>query len=173
MPDIEEEIINKYKSIDYTREWFDTHKYIYKEGQGYDPYIGEYFLVDLYPGEIWLVKGCKPIFNTRRKLKLPVEPICKIFDSKKIGYVNGYWQLLIKPNDIDDLIIKTMKAAKDTIQDLKKQNEQYLQKLVYALSPTTHELDTNNNNAFKEIIVENINLPTYEIKKKLKDYWED
>jgi hypothetical protein len=30
------------------KEWFDKHQYKYKLGQGYDPYIGEYFLVDLY-----------------------------------------------------------------------------------------------------------------------------
>ena len=43
-----EKIINTYKSINYTREWFDTHKYRYKFGQDFNPYIGEYFLVDLY-----------------------------------------------------------------------------------------------------------------------------
>ena len=47
-----EKVINTYKSINYTREWFDTHKYRYKFGQDFNPYIGEYFLVDLYAGEI-------------------------------------------------------------------------------------------------------------------------
>lgn len=54
---------------------------------------GEYFLVDLYEGEIWLVKGSKPKYDKRRRTKLPIEPICKVFDSRKIGYVNGYWQM--------------------------------------------------------------------------------
>lgn len=89
----EEEIIEIYSNINYTREWFDKHKYIYKLGQGFDPFIGEYFLVDLYAGEIWLVKGSKPKYNIKRHQKLPIEPICKVFDSKEIGYVNGYWQL--------------------------------------------------------------------------------
>lgn len=38
-----EEVINTYKTINYTREWFDTHKYRYRLGQDFNPYIGEYF----------------------------------------------------------------------------------------------------------------------------------
>lgn len=89
----EYKVIKAYQSINYTREWFDNHKYVYRAGQGFDPYIGEYFLVDLYEGEIWLVKGSKPKYDKRRGQKLPIESICKVFNSRNIGYVNGYWQM--------------------------------------------------------------------------------
>lgn len=89
----EYKVIKTYQSINYTREWFDNHQYVYRAGQGFDPYIGEYFLVDLYAGEIWLVKGSKPKYDKRRGKKLPIEPICQVFNSKDIGYVNGYWQM--------------------------------------------------------------------------------
>lgn len=93
MSEEEKEAIKAYKSIKYTREWFDNHRYQYRAGQGFNPFIGEYFLVDLYAGEIWLVKGSKLKYDKRRRQKLPCEPICKVFNSREIGYVNGYWQI--------------------------------------------------------------------------------
>lgn len=56
-------------------------------------------------------------------------------------------------------------------QKLIELNDKYLQKLVYALTPTTHELSTNNNNAFKKIIADNIDLETCKIRRKLKEFW--
>ena len=96
----EEQIIEIYREIEYSRDWFEKHKYQYRLGQGYNPLIGEYFLVDLYfdenkyDTEIWLVKGSKPKYNARRKQKLPLEPIAFITYNKQFGTVNGYWQLL-------------------------------------------------------------------------------
>lgn len=104
----EEQIIGVYKEIKYSREWFLNHAYEYKFGQGFDPYVGEYFLLDLYfdnsikDTEIWLVKGCKPKYDNKRKQKLPFEPICFITHNNQFGTVNGYWQLLEK-----DLIWRT------------------------------------------------------------------
>ena len=95
-----QQIIEVYKNIDYSREWFLRHEYQYRFGQGFDPFIGEYFLVDLYydksksDTEIWLVKGCKPKYDSRRKQKLPFEPICFITYNCQFGTVNGYWQLI-------------------------------------------------------------------------------
>lgn len=56
-------------------------------------------------------------------------------------------------------------------QELEEKNDKYLQKLVYALTPTTHALDTDNNNAFKQIIADNIDLETCKIRRKLKEFW--
>lgn len=98
----EEKVVKIYKNIIYTRDWFLNHEYQYKLGQSFDPYVGEYFLLDLYydqkldDTEIWLVKGCKPKYNNRRKMKLPFEPISFITYNKQFGTVNGYWQLLDK-----------------------------------------------------------------------------
>lgn len=57
------------------------------------------------------------------------------------------------------------------VKELEITKDEYLQKLVYALTPTTHELSTDNNNAFKQIIADNIDLETCKIKRKLKEFW--
>lgn len=45
-------------------------------------------------------------------------------------------------------------------------------KLMYALSPTSHELSVVTKRNFKDIIRNNIDEDTYTIKEKLKDYWK-
>lgn len=96
----EEKIIEIYKNIKYTRDWFLNHEYQYRLGQTFDPFIGEYFLVDMYydsklhDTEVWLVKGCKPKYDSRRKTKLPFEAVAFITYNKQFGTVNGYWQIL-------------------------------------------------------------------------------
>lgn len=60
----------------------------------------------------------------------------------------------------------------EKLEEKEKLNDKYLQKLVYALSPTTHALGDNYNNAFKKIIAENIDLETCKIKRELKDCWD-
>ena len=47
------------------------------------------------------------------------------------------------------------------------------EKLMYALSPTKHELALNTKTKFKKIIRDNINEDTYTIKQKLKKYWNE
>jgi len=96
----EEQIIDIYKNIDYTREWFKNHKYRYKLGQGFNPMLGEYFLLDLYydenkhDTEVWLVRGTKPKYDKRRKQKLPFEPIAFIINNRQFGTINGYFQIM-------------------------------------------------------------------------------
>ena len=46
-------------------------------------------------------------------------------------------------------------------------------KLMYALSPTTHELSLETQKNFINIIRENIDEDTYTIKQELKKYWEN
>ena len=59
---------------------------------------------------------------------------------------------------------------------MSKADEEYIEKLeeklMYALSPTKHELSDNTKKMFKNIISNNINEDTYTIKKELKKYWE-
>lgn len=96
----EEQIIQIYKEENYSKEWFKQHEYQYKLGQGFDPLIGEYFLLDLYydenknDTEIWLVKGSKPKYDSRRKQTFPFTPIAFITYNRQFGTVNGYWQLM-------------------------------------------------------------------------------
>lgn len=49
----------------------------------------------------------------------------------------------------------------------------YEQKLMFALTPTTHELALETQRNFKKIIAENINEDTYTIKRELKKYWNN
>jgi len=60
----------------------------------------------------------------------------------------------------------------EKLEEKEKLNDKYLQKLVYALSPTTHALGDSYNNAFKSIIADKIDLETCKIKRELKDCWE-
>lgn len=46
-------------------------------------------------------------------------------------------------------------------------------KLMYALTPTKHELAKRTQEEFKEIIRENIDEDTYTIKRKLKENWNN
>lgn len=64
-----------------------------------------------------------------------------------------------------------IQKIKKYIEELEQLNNKYLQKIVYALTPTTHALGNNYNNAFKKIIAENIDLETCKIKRKLKECW--
>lgn len=57
------------------------------------------------------------------------------------------------------------------LEESEELNDKYLQKLVYALSPTTHPLDDRYNSAFKNIIADNIDLETCKIRRKLKECW--
>lgn len=46
-------------------------------------------------------------------------------------------------------------------------------KLMYALTPTKHELAKRTQEEFKKIIRENIDEDTYTIKRKLKESWNN
>lgn len=46
------------------------------------------------------------------------------------------------------------------------------EKLIYALSPTNHELALETKRNFKEILRNNIEEDTYTIKQELKKYWK-
>lgn len=66
----------------------------------------------------------------------------------------------------DDGIEFTFALAK-LIEEYKKLEE----KLMYALSPTNHELALDTQMNFKKIIRENLDKDTYTIKQELKEYW--
>lgn len=55
-------------------------------------------------------------------------------------------------------------------------DEEYIEKLenklMYALSPTKHELAENTKKLFLNIIRENLDEDTYTIKQELKRYWK-
>ena len=68
-------------------------------------------------------------------------------------------------------LLQYIDQLENKVKELEETKDKYLQKLVYALTPTTHELSTNNNNAFKQIIADNIDLETCKIRRKLKEFW--
>lgn len=70
-----------------------------------------------------------------------------------------------------DLLKSELEQLETNNKKLIETNDKYLQKLVYALTPTTHELSTYNNNEFKQIIADNIDLETCKIRRKLKEFW--
>lgn len=72
--------------------------------------------------------------------------------------------------------VLNVEYLKSIEEHIEKQNE-YINKLenklMYALSPTTHELALNTQEHFKTIIRDNLEEDTYTIKRALKEYWEE
>lgn len=86
------------------------------------------------------------------------------------GYITGDKDETISIKEIEN-ILQYIDQLENKVKELEATKDKYLQKLVYALTPTTHELSTNNNNAFKQIVTDNIDLETCKIKRKLKEFW--
>lgn len=86
-----------------------------------------------------------------------VEHMIKNIDFNKFGYVYG-------KESLENLIKGYMEQDK-YINKLEN-------KLMYALSPTTHELALSTQEHFKEIIRDNFEEDTYTIKRALKEYWK-
>lgn len=78
---------------------------------------------------------------------------------------------ILREHEIVLELIKRYKQLENKVKEQEELNNKYLQKLVYALSPTTHALGDYYNNAFKKIISKNIDLETCKIKRKLKECW--
>lgn len=68
---------------------------------------------------------------------------------------------------------KWLTDLQQRLSQLQQEKDKYLQKLVYNLSPITHELSTTYNEKFKEIIKDNIDKTSYEIRVLLQKCWED
>lgn len=87
-------------------------------------------------------------------------------------------QLKIIKNNIDKKYINTKNSnAIETVLNLLEKKEEWINKLetklMYALTPTKHELAKRTQEEFKEIIRENIEEDTYTIKRKLKENWNN
>ena len=70
------------------------------------------------------------------------------------------------------LSVEYLKSIRGYIENQNVYINELENKLMYALSPTSHELAINTQENFKKIIRENIKEDTYTIREKLKDYWE-
>lgn len=71
------------------------------------------------------------------------------------------------------LNVEYLKSIKEHIEKQNEYIEKLETKLMYALSPTTHELALKTQENFKAIIRDNLEEDTYTIKRALKEYWED
>ena len=77
---------------------------------------------------------------------------------------------------LDKQVLYYRTLANEEIQALENlltRYKLYEQKLMFALTPTTHELALETQRNFKKIIAENINEDTYTIKRELKKYWNN
>ena len=84
-------------------------------------------------------------------------------------------ELIFKDENVNATLDgEDLRELRNLINKCKEQEkiiELYEEKLMFALSPTTHELAQDTKLNFKKIIRENINEDTYTIKKVLKVYW--
>lgn len=64
----------------------------------------------------------------------------------------------------------------EKVLNLIEKKDEYIDKLenklMYALSPTTHELAITTQEQFKTIIRDNLEEDTYTIKRALKEFWK-
>ena len=65
------------------------------------------------------------------------------------------------------------KRLKSEIEKKDKWINKLETKLMYALTPTKHELAKRTQEEFKRVIKENIDEDTYTIKRKLKEEWNN
>lgn len=72
----------------------------------------------------------------------------------------------------EKLIGYDAKVEIKALENLIETNKKLENKLMYALSPTTHELATITQEHFKAIIRDNLEEDTYTIKRVLKEYWK-
>lgn len=82
--------------------------------------------------------------------------------------------------ELNDFIFFALQEVEKENQKLKtelEKKEEWINKLesklMYALTPTKHELAKRTQEEFKEIIRENIEEDTYTIKRKLKENWNN
>ncbi len=68
---------------------------------------------------------------------------------------------------------ESIKFLENQNLDLKRKSDLLLLKLMFATSPTDHLLDDAYKEKFKQAILNNLDKTTTEIKKILKDIWED
>lgn len=68
------------------------------------------------------------------------------------------------------LVTKQLEEENSELKDINKKLEN---KLMYALSPTNHELSNKTQENFKKIIRKNLNEDTHTIKRELKKYWNN
>lgn len=70
------------------------------------------------------------------------------------------------------LNVEYLKSIEEHIEKQNEYIDKLENKLMYALSPTTHELAINTQEHFKTIIRDNLGEDTYTIKQLLKEYWK-
>lgn len=90
--------------------------------------------------------------------------------AEQIGYIVGKYGTQ-KEKDLLSVLLADWQEVRVKNKEQEKMIELYEEKLMFALSPTTHELAQDTKQNFKKIIRENINEDTYTIKKVLKAYW--
>lgn len=87
----------------------------------------------------------------------------------KADEIQGYIKEVEHLNRIGNVLGTSKHIAIDNVLEYIKILEE---KLMYALSPTSHELALETRRKFKEIIRNNIDEDTYTIKQELKKYWK-
>lgn len=70
-------------------------------------------------------------------------------------------------------IAQSLDRVVSTIEQLRENQNKLLNKLAKVLNVTTHVLDLNNQKKFEEIILNNIDKSIDELRKLLREYWEE
>lgn len=86
-------------------------------------------------------------------------------------------RILMELSTFDYVKLENGDVAIETVLNLLEKKDEWINKLetklMYALTPTKHELAKRTQEEFKETIRENIDEDTYTIKRKLKENWNN
>ena len=112
----------------------------------------------------------KTYMEENKKLKGELDKYKEMYAVSVADRVNNaFKQKLENDEDLEMLY----KGCQIELEEKDKYISKLENKLMYALSPTTHELALTTQENFKTIIRDNLEEDTYTIKRALKEYWED
>lgn len=110
------------------------------------------------------------MLNLIEKQQAEIEKYKEMYATSIATKVNEAFKQEHKNNEDLEMLYK---GCQIELEEKDKYISKLENKLMYALSPTTHELALTTQEQFKTIIRNNLEEDTYTIRRTLKEYWED
>ena len=107
--------------------------------------------------------------NKIEKQQAEIDKYKEMYAVSVADRVNSAFKQEHKNNEDLEMLYK---GCQIELEEKEKYINKLENKLMYALSPTSHELALNTHENFKAIIRENLDEDTYTIKQLLKEYWK-
>ena len=115
------------------------------------------------------IKQISVVLNLIEKQQTEINKYKEMYAVSVADRVNSAFKQEYKNNEDLEMLYK---GCQIELEEKDKYINKLENKLMYALSPTTHELALNTQEQFKAIIRDNLEEDTYTIKRALKEYWK-